>query len=240
MLNLLSRYAGYANWDDFVFRNREAEQGKEAVIPSAKHANKFFLLVPALAIVIVLLFYGIFSLFNTREYSFCFFDADTHEQITGTRIELTLLQEGESPVQFLARNGCILLKTDKSRLKMVVKAPYYQEDTVIRVVRKLNRDEKVMLRADDYALMLHYFSMMKVDDWNRRREKLESMFDDGAMICQVVNDKDATGMALFNKREFIDKMTMPARSLKNIEILSSQMQNGKIKVLRFRINEKKK
>jgi hypothetical protein len=47
-------------------------------------------------------------------------------------------------------------------------------------------------------------------------------------------------MALYNKQEFIDKMTVPSGSLKNIEILSSQMRKNKIMVLRFRINEKKR
>jgi len=82
--------------------------------------------------------------------------------------------------------------------------------------------------------------MMKVDDWEKRRTQLNGMIDDGAMICQVVNDKEATGMALYNKQEFIDKLTMPSGSLKNIEVLSSQAREGKIVVLRFRINRIKR
>ena len=180
-------------------------------------------------------------MFNTQQYRFCFFDADTKEPLTNNRIEVTLLLEGETPVQNLAgSDGCFSLKTDKSMVKMVVKAPYYRTDTVTRIVRKLNRNEMVMLHADDYALMIHYFSMMKVDDWEKRRNRLEAMIDDGAMICQVVNDTVATGMALYNKEEFVDRMTFPSGNLKNIEVLNTQMRDNKIVVLRFRINEKKK
>jgi uncharacterized protein involved in tolerance to divalent cations len=241
MLNLLSKYAGYANWDDFVFKNSDVINNKPSAVSTQKSANRFFLMIPLLVLVIVALLYGLFKMFNTREYRFCFNDADTREPITNSQIEVTLLLEGETPVHNLTGpDGCFLLKTDKSLISMVVKAPYYRTDTIRRMVRKLNRNEMVMLHADDYSLMIHYFSMMKVDDWAKRRSRLEAMIDDGAMICQVFNDKEVTGMALYNKQEFIDKMTMPAGSLKNIEILSSQMRENKIMVLRFRINEKKR
>ena len=241
MLNLLSKYAGYANWDDFIFKNSDVTSGNPPSVSTQKSVNRYFLWVPLIVLVIVTLFFGLFKMFNTREYRFCFYDADTREPITNSRIEVTLLLEGETPVHNLTEpNGCFLLKTDKSLIRMVVKAPYYRTDTIMRMVRKLNRNEMIMLHADDYSLMIHYFSMMKVDDWAKRRNQLEAMINDGAMICQVFNDKEATGMALYNKEEFIDKMTMPSGSLKNIEILSSQMRADKIMVLRFRINEKKR
>ena len=241
MLNLLSRYAGYANWDDFVFKNSDIITNDSQTIPAQKSINRFFILIPLLVLIIVALFYGLFRIFNTQEYRFCFYDADTREPITNNQIEVTLLMDGETPVHNLTgSNGCFLLKTDKSLIRMVVKAPYYRTDTIRRIVRKLNRKEMVMLHADDYALMIHYFSMMKVDNWEKRRNRLETMIDDGAMICQVFNDKEATGMALYNKQEFIDKMTVPSGSLKNIEILSSQMRENRIMVLRFRINDKKR
>jgi hypothetical protein len=241
MLNLLSKYAGYANWDDFVFKNTGVIGSEKPEVSGQKSTNRFFLLVPLLVLIIVFIFYGLFRLFNTQQYRFCFYDADTREPITNSQIEVTLLLEGETPVQNLAgRDGCFVLKTEKSLVKMVVKAPYYHTDTIRRIVRKLNRNEMVMLHADDYSLMIHYFSMMKVDDWEKRRNRLEAMIDDGAMICQVVSGREATGMALYNKEEFINKMTIPSGNLKNIEILSSQMRDNKIMVLRFRINGKKR
>jgi hypothetical protein len=110
----------------------------------------------------------------------------------------------------------------------------------VRTLKKLNHNETITLKANDYALMIHYFSMMKVDDWEKRRTKLNEMIGEDAMIYQVFNGREATGMALYNKAEFIDKMTMPSGNLKSVEILASQFKNGKIVVLRFRINEMKK
>lgn len=124
---------------------------------------------------------------------------------------------------------------------MVVSTPYYKTDTITRIVKKLNGNEIISLHANDYALMIHYISQMKVDDWGKRRARLESMIDDGAMICQVYTEnRQSTGMELLNKQEFIDKMTMPSGSLKNIEVLDTKFRNGKIMILRFRVNALKK
>ena len=122
---------------------------------------------------------------------------------------------------------------------MVVNAPYYKTDTIERIIRKFERDEVIILRPDDYAMMIHYFSTMKVDDWEKRRSTLNDMINDGAMIYQVFRGKEGIGMgmALYNKQEFIDKLTMPSGSLRNIEILGTQLMEGKIMMLRFRINE---
>jgi len=232
VLNFLSRYAGYSNWDEFVFKNRELFP----VVSSQKSADRFFIIIPALVLFVVCLFYLLFKLFNTQEYKFCFFDADTREPVTNGKIEICLLLENESPVtSYCSPDGCFLLKTDKSRIRMVISSPYYKTDTIVRILKKLNHNEIISLHANDYALMIHFFSQMKVADWEKRRSRLEKMIDDGAMIYQVFSDKKATGMDLFNKQEFIDKLTMPSGSLKNIEVLDTKLRDGKIIILRFRV-----
>jgi hypothetical protein len=234
MLNILSQYAGYANWDDLIYKNR---QTAPAELVAAK-ANRFFIIVPLVALLIVGSLFGIYKLFNTRDYRFAFMDAHTRELITNGNIEVIILREGESPVHSLAgMDGYYHLRTDQSRIRMVIKSPYYHSDTVVRTVKKFVKDETVMLNPDDYAMMIHYFSTMKVDDWEKRRNRLNEIFDDAAMIYQVFRDKGQTGMALYNKQEFIDRLTLPAGSLKNIEILESKQRDGKIMVLRFRTHE---
>ena len=249
VLNLLSKYAGYANWDDFVFKNKDLILESQNETPAAKpvagavpdRSNRYFIILPAVTLVVVILFFGLFMLFNTREYTFSFYDADTKEPITNSQIEVCLLQEGESPVTGLCdKQGCFRLKTDKSLVRLVVKTPYYRSDTIVRILKKLNQQEIISLHANDYALMIHYFSQMKVDDWEKRRSRLDKMIDDGAMIYQVLGNKGAVGMELFNKQEFIDRLTIPSGNLRNIEILDSKFRNDKICVLRFRIKSEGK
>jgi hypothetical protein len=235
VLNFLSRYAGYANWDDFKFRNNI----EPVSISPAKKANRIFIIVPVLVLAILVLLVIFYKLFQTREYKFCFYDADTRDPVTNSVIEVTLLKEHESPVNILcSNNGCFTLKTETTHLKFIVQSPYYQTDTIIRVLDKFNRNEQIKLHANNYALMIHYFSNMDVKDWQKRRMQLDRMIDDAAVIYQVF-EHEAVGMELYNKAEFINLLTMPSARMKNIEVLDSRVKGEKIALLRFRINKKR-
>lgn len=231
VLNLLSRYAGYANWDDFVFRHR-------GILPENGYknkANRVFLVIPALVLIILAILFGLYKLAFTREYTFCFIDADTREPVTNSIIDITLIKEGESPVSYLcSEDGCFVLKTGKSHIRFVVQSPYYVTDTIDRVLDKFLLMEKVKLRPNNYALMLSYFSRQGVKDWQQRRDQLDRMLDDAAVIYQVFGS-GSVGMEIYTKWEFIDKITMPSSTLKQIEVLDSKTVNEKISLLRFRI-----
>ncbi len=236
ILNLLSKYIGYSNWDDFKFKNSNLE----LINVPTKNANRYFYYIPLLVVLILGIFFVLFKLFSTRDYVFRFYDADTKEPIINNIIEVTLLREGESPVNYLCRlDGSFSLKTDKTRVHFIVKTPYYQTDTIIRNLDKFNRNETIKLHPNNYALMIHYFSSMNVKDWQKRRNQLDQMISDSAMIYQVF-DKGTTGLELYNKWEFINKMTLPAKSLKDIEILDTKYQGKKISLIRFRQKESKK
>jgi len=252
MLNILSKFTGYANWDEFVFK-----EGQSILIPTGtttprttekthlpvtkSPANRYFILVPVLALSLLLALFGFYSIFNTREYRFTFEDADTHEQVINPLTEVILLPEGESPVHAkVDSDGSFRLRTSARRIRMVVKSPYYQNDTVVRVVKKFSRNETVALKSDDYSLMIHYLSTMKVDDWEKRRKHLDAVIGDDAMICQVGRDKEIPAIAIYSKEEFIDLLSMPSGSLKNIEILDSHVKNDKIVLMKFRIDKEKK
>jgi hypothetical protein len=241
MLNLLSRFAGYRNWDDFCFHNRTNPDNVERISQKEVGANKYFLVVPLIAIAVVAVFYGIFMIFNTREYQFEFVDADTREPITGKKISVTLLDDKESPLILMANDqGRLSYKNDESRIRMVVSAPYYRTDTIERIVKKFNQKETIFLHANDYALMIHYFSEVKVDDWKRRRERLEAMIGESAQISQIIGSSKNPGLILYTRDEFIDRMTMPVGSLQNMEILDTRFRDDKIISMRFRIKTDKR
>jgi len=236
VLNLLSKYVGYADWNDFVYKN----SGK-VLKPVVKSGNRYFIIVPVLVIGVLGIFLLINKLLSNREYSFCFYDTNTKDPITNTRIEVSIILENESPVNYLCSpNGCFTMKTDQNVVKMVVNTPYYRNDTIRRILKKFNQQETIGLQANEYALMLRYFSEMNVQDWQKRRAKLDEMFEDDAMIYQVMDDKRGTGLELYSKWEFIDKMTMPSQSLKNIEILNTKYIGDRIAVLRFRTSDENK
>lgn len=236
ILNLLSKYAGYTGWDEYKFKNSSQVTAAvtEKTVETTKKANRYFFYVPLLVVLVLALFYGFFKLLSTREFVFRFYDADTKEPITNNIIEVSLLLKGETPVNYLCRpDGRLTLKTDLRIVQFVVKSPYYLTDTVTRSLDKTDQDEIIRLRPNNYALMIHYFSRMNVKDWQKRRTQLDRMISDSAMIYQVFN-KGTAGLELYNKWEFIDKLTLPSSGLKGIEILDTKSRGDKIYLLRFR------
>ncbi|MFH1121984.1 MAG: hypothetical protein V1775_19355 [Bacteroidota bacterium] len=233
ILNLLSRYAGYSNWDDFRFKNSTETN----VFEKIRNANRYFIYVPFL----VLLIFGgmlvLFKMMSSGEYKFSFFDADTAQPVTNTPIEVTVLRDEESPVSYLCRpDGSFILKTDKASVRFVVKSPYYYTDTILRLLDKFNRNEIVKLHPDNYALMIRFFSGSRVEDWHKRRKQLDRMISDSAMIYQV-SSRETIGVELYNKWEFIDKLSLPSHSLKDIDIIDTRYEDEKISLIRFRQKE---
>ncbi len=234
VLNLLSRYVGYANWNDFVYKHTE----KVETPAKPLNPNKYFVIVPIVFIILMLLIYAVFKFMSVKEYHLGFYDSYTKSAIVSDQIEVQLLQDNQSTIHLLSdSSGQCKLKTDQIVVKLVVSAPYYYTDTITRVLKKFDTDEKISMKVNDYALMIHYFSEKKVDDWQKRRASLDTIFDERALIYQVMDDREMLGTELYNKQEFIDKLTFPAGSLKHIQVLDTKMKQGKIMLLRFKIKE---
>jgi len=235
MLNVLSRYAGYLNWDDFLYRN-DLKTDKTARV---NRGNRFFIYTPVLVISIILVLYLLYQFISYQAYHFSFHDSLTNEAIPGNQIAITIISDKESPVsQMTDSTGTFTLKTDKRSVKMVVSAPYFKTDTIIRTLKTFEKEQRIGLHSDDYARMILCLSEMNLDDWQKRRTSLDSIIAEDAMIYQVESGSRQMGVELFNKQEFIDKLTMPAGSLKNLDVLETKMRNDKIVILRFRVNGK--
>jgi hypothetical protein len=84
--------------------------------------------------------------------------------------------------------------------------------------------------------MLFYLSNKNVKDWEKRRNQMNLIISDSALIYQVYGG-EAVGLELYNKWEFINKLTLPSRSLKSIEILATKYHDNKISLIRFRQKE---
>ena len=229
ILNFLSKYVGYKNWDELKLLNDEAKNN--LLVDKSK---RVFYLIPFFTLAILLFFYLAFNTMYTQEYTFCFYDSDTKQPVTNSLIEVTVLSD-ESPVNYLCdKNGNFTIKTHERIINFVVETPYYHTDTIKRTLNKFNRTEDIRLRPDDYAMMLRYFSTSNVNDWMKRRENLNQMFTDSVKIFQVLNG--TVGMEIYNKWEFINKLTLPANSLRDIEIIDTQYNGDKISRLRFKQN----
>ena len=236
MLNFLSRYVGYIDWRDFKYQNREN-------ILLADHNNKpgktsLYLKISGLLLLLVVSIVLV-KFMGNKSYQFAFKDAHTKRRITDTLTEIIIMNENESPVyEKCDPPGYYNLKTKKEKVRFMVKSPYYETDTITRVLDKFEGSESIYLYPNDFAMMIHYFSATNVKDWEKRRVHLDRMISDSAFIYQFF-DEGQVGMELYNKEEFIDKLTMPVNSLKNIEIMETIYTGREISVLRFRQLEMK-
>lgn len=229
MLDLLCKYAGYSGWGDFVERNR-IQLPKSS---NGKKRSRTLLWIFVLLFAVVSGFSITYKILVPTTYNFCFIDADLKKPIEHSSIQIILLYPGESPVYTKADStGCFLLKTNRPQVSMVVKSPYYKSDTITRILNKKMTREDVQLYTNDYALVIHYFSTSNITDWKKRRKQLDNMISDNAQIYQVF-EHGRTGMEIYNKQEFINKLTMPVSSLKNIEIIETIYTGQKISMLRF-------
>lgn len=232
VLNMLSQYAGYINWQDFRHK-------KMGILPEVKKPHEplsILVKIPLLLVSVMTLVFIIIKIINTQNYRFTFIDTDTGEPILDKNLRVEMLMGNESPVYYLSdEKGNINVRTNNNRLRMVVKAPYYLTDTITRTLRKFKHNEQISLNADYYALMISYFSRSDVNSWEKRREQLAAILSDYAIIYQFPDNISGSALALYNKQEFIDKITMPSTGLKEIEILDCRYLYGKITLLRFRI-----
>jgi hypothetical protein len=226
ILNLLSKYAGYTDWSDFRLKHEVKDEPDTVLLRKANKIKWMLYLVLAMLVISTAYF-----LFRPKTYEFCFIDPDKNAAVINQPIEIILLKENQSPRHVWCKNGCFSVTTREKKIRFVVKAAYYKIDTIIRELHFSKED--IHLKTNDYALMIHYFSKANKADWAKRRKQLHQMIAENAQIFQVYDDENI-GMELFNKQEFINKLTMPVRSLNNIEIIETIYSGNKISLLKFR------
>lgn len=223
MLNLLSAYVGYSNWNEFKIKNSDTSKLKS----TTKSNKKYYLLLFIPLIAVIAFFWEAENTFR-----FCLVDEDKNEPITLTA-DVIILQNGQSPLYLKSDSlGCFNFRTKDKSIRFVVQSPYYKTDTINRHIDTGN-NPVVKLRTDDYALMLQYYSNGNTADWKKRKQQLQDLIDDDARIYQLFSQN--MGVELYSKEEFINKLTIPTSSLKNISILNKEYKNGKIVKLKFMI-----
>lgn len=255
MLNMLSQYAGYQDWGDFTNKKQDFTKEKE---PQAEkvvlepivsytndkeigeeketHVDKSFkrrLLLLWVGAGVSILFVFFFLLKEKeRVYIACFTGVNGDKLVKNSGIEIRIIKENESPLPLTCDNsGCFEYKTTDKRISYTVLSPYYKAETITRVLTEKRVGEQIKLKTNDYALMIHYFSTSNINDWKQRRIQLDDMIANDAKIYQIYTN--GSGMELYNKQEFINKLTMPLKSLKNIEIIETDYYGSQISLLRF-------
>lgn len=235
MLNMLARYVGSENWDDFRLTHKIKTGQSENQAQQKRVFKKGYWIAAAVVMMLVVVVFSWMQKDSATKSlvvcEFCFYDADSKAQLE-EKAQIEVLNAEESPIIRLTdEKGCISLSTTENRIRFVVKAPYYKTDTIERKLMGEPCSERIELRRDDYALMILYFATSAHLDWEKRRAQLDGMIDDEAIIFQI--SETNTGMEMYNKTDFINKLTTPLKSLGDIEIVETVYRNDKIITMRF-------
>ena len=158
-------------------------------------------------------------------------DAYSRQPVEDEDIRIILLQENQSPYQMTTEKGCLVVLTQNELVQFVIQSPYYKTDTITRVFNTRSGNEHIALQTDDYALMIQMFANGQVENWGKHRQQLNDMIASDARIYQM--HQRGMGMEIYNKQEFIDKLTIPLQSLGRVKLVEIRHENDQIKVLRF-------
>ncbi|MDH7444869.1 hypothetical protein [Aquimarina sp. 2201CG14-23] len=225
ILHLLSEYCGYKNWNDFKASNTEKISQKK---------NPFAIKWIGIVLIgILCISSAYFFIPKAHAFTFCFIDQDRNQPIIKTPIDIIILNNKQSP--FYAKSdslGCFSWKTKDDFIHFVIKSPYHKTDTIFRTVSSIT-NEPIQVSTNDYALMLHYYANGNIEDWKNRKNELTRMIAKDAIIFQVL--PSGLGIEVYSKNEFINKLTTPTNSLKNIEIIESKRHKEQIVKLKFRV-----
>lgn len=187
------------------------------------------------ATVLILVFYD--NLFY-KKYTYAFTDADRNSSIKG-ELDVKIIRDNESPILFKVKpNSPFVYETKSKKLKMVISSPFYKTDIVTRDLTNAPESENIELKPNDYAIQLFYYSK-SIKDFKKKTYQLNRLISDKALIYQVV-DSDIYGIETLDKQKYISLVTLPTTSLENLEVIDSQMENGKIVMIKFKITEDEK
>ena len=195
-----------------------------------------------LALFIIVLLYSD-SLFK-KSYQFCFTDADRGTAIQST-INIKVIKENESPILYKVNPGeCFYINTKDKTLRMEVSTPLYEKVEIFRNLEDAPEVEHIALKPDDYALMLYYYSTKDKDNSSlehikNRQQKLNHLISDNALIYQIF-DNEIYGVETLSKQKYIGLVTTPTQSLRNLKVLDTKIENGKIIAIKFKIENNEK
>lgn len=228
-LDLLARFVGHASWEAFCFAQARAPWNNRRAWSVG------------LSLLGLLLLLGAFSWWPKpeNELTLCFVDALRQQAITEVPVSVGVWVDGKMVDQHQVEDGqsCVEINIKNHDVSALIStAPYYFPDTILAESLLRTDKREVYLQADDYALMIHYFSNSKVADWKKRRQQLQQIFAEEAVIYQV-DPAGRYGMDILNKTEFINRMTIPINTLRAVEVLQSTYLDGQIIELRFTVKE---
>lgn len=228
MLDILSTFVGYSNWDEFKF---ECKKGMKA--PSSPKNNwllRFGIGLTALVICALLVFFitkkpakEIRLLQIKNQYN--------DQQVDSEEVKVYQLQDSLKKT-LKVKNGAIEVDgLQKRNTTLEIVSPFYKKK-VVHISYSDTAITKIDLQPNDYAMMLKAFMISDIKDWQTRKVQLDKILSDDLEV--IVMLKDDLGAEYFNKEEFSQKLIVPTASIKRMKIVELRSdENGVIQFIRI-------
>ncbi len=248
MLNILSNYVGYDNWEDFKHQNEKIveESFERKATPDAietsdvseneniqkkRRYNLFLKLVG----VLLVLFLIIFLFWNdNRKHTYQLYFKDNDRGAMMKDISVYIPQNTDNPKLTSDDEGKIEVFSREDTLHLYIESMYYKKDTFDLVLSRSDGVEVIELTPDYYSQMMYFYSHSKDTEVEKRRKKLEELISNDAVIYQVY-DNENYGLEELTKEQYINLITGPTQSLKNFELINSINSDGKVVLIKFKI-----
>jgi hypothetical protein len=221
VLNLLSAWLGYRNWDDFLHQRAEATLATSASSQRSRRVNLKFVIAVLSLVGLVLLGVAWFLIPKVEEHQVYFMDAYTRKVLTSSAIHVRV---NRRPVPF---DSLLVVQVGDS---IEVDGAYYKPRTAVIDVNDVS-PRYLEVFPDDYALMLSFFSRSDASNLDQRRAQLLEVIHPEARIFESHPAFD--GLELLNREEFIDRLLLPLNSLKNLEVQHIEYRDEQIYRLQF-------
>lgn len=200
--------------------------------------KKYLWLIISALLSLTVLFLVFRDNWMSKEYQYSFIDADRNTRIKD-ELDVKIVKKDESPILFRVKPNESFIYTTKSKdLTMIVSSPFYRTDTIRRNLENAQESENIELKPNDYAIQLFYYSK-SITDFKKKRDQLNNLISDNAIITQVF-DNDIYGVETLDKQKYISLVTLPTTSLENLNVIDTQMKNGKIVMIKFKITSDEK
>lgn len=207
-----------------------------------KHFKDYFYAGITAILALVVGYLGFGDAIFGKTYTYNFTDGDRNAPIQNT-LEIKVLKENESPLFYRIKpKEQFYYPTKDDILKMEISSPFYENLTIIRNLKNAPDTETIELKPDDYKMAVYHFSKKDMrksaEEIKLKRRQLEKLIAQNAIIYQVF-DSDIYGVETLDRQKYINLLTIPSTSLKNLNIIEMTRDKGQIVTIKFKIDNEK-
>ncbi len=227
LLDILAVYCRFDSWDAFVHVTTESLLVEKT--SGKKQWRKRWVLPLAGLLVFGFYFTLRFNQTDVRqekiEKPVQMKDFYTGEEIKDSTIQLFVKEKGG--LEPLNSKKKLTLKPET---EIVIESPFYSEAKV----EKNEKATSIVLKSDDYAMMLKAFIEADIKDWETRKVQLNNILSDDLEV--LIHLQNNLGIEFLNKEEFSKKLIIPTKTIKRWQILSLE-QDSLHKITKIRIKQ---